>query len=120
MKLSQKKSLVSLVSACLLVGSYADSVVMKPNFKELSGYKNIAFGASIGGSSHVNWVLSIGEELGIRGHNVSFFTTVSDTNLYFFISFYLIYLCIRQAKPDLVNPFHMSKLLILAQLLTMI
>lgn len=46
-------------------------------FRELNGYKNIAFAVFIGGSSHYNWVLSIGEELGQRGHNVTFLTGVS-------------------------------------------
>jgi hypothetical protein len=94
MKFSQKKPVLSLLCLSLLAGSHADLVDMKPNFKEVRGYKNVVFGASVGGSSHINWVLSIGEELGIRGHNVTFLTTVSDKFLIFInCTFYLILLC---------------------------
>lgn len=79
MKFSRKQSTLSLlaVASCFLAGSNADLVDMKANFRELYGNKNIVFGATIGGASHINWALSIGEELGLRGHNVSFLTTVS-------------------------------------------
>ncbi|KAI9304333.1 hypothetical protein BJ944DRAFT_231386 [Cunninghamella echinulata] len=36
--------------------------------------KNILFAATVGGSTHVNWVLSILKELEQRGHNVTFVT----------------------------------------------
>lgn len=39
--------------------------------------KNIAFFSVTGGTSHYNWVLSIGEELGQRGHNFYFLSAVS-------------------------------------------
>ena len=39
--------------------------------------KNIAFFSVLGGTSHYNWVLSIGEELGQRGHTFYFLSAVS-------------------------------------------
>ncbi|CAO3607354.1 unnamed protein product [Mucor hiemalis] len=75
MKFSRKQSTLSLLLASLLVGSNADLVDMKANFRDLYGHKNVVFGATIGGSSHITWALSIGEELAMRGHNVSFLTT---------------------------------------------
>lgn len=38
--------------------------------------KTIMFSCSIGGSSHVQWVLSILEELTSRGHRAIFYATV--------------------------------------------
>jgi UDP:flavonoid glycosyltransferase YjiC (YdhE family) len=38
--------------------------------------KNILFGTMGGGSSHINWVLSILDELSTRGHNITFVTHV--------------------------------------------
>jgi hypothetical protein len=38
--------------------------------------KNILFGSVGGGSSHINWVLSILDELANRGHNITFVTHV--------------------------------------------
>jgi hypothetical protein len=38
--------------------------------------KKIAFACYLGGSSHVYWVLSIAEELSMRGHSTFFFTKV--------------------------------------------
>ncbi|KAI8968528.1 hypothetical protein BDF20DRAFT_896890 [Mycotypha africana] len=35
--------------------------------------------ATVGGASHYNWVLSIGDELGKRGHNFTFVTCERDT-----------------------------------------
>ncbi|KAI9025336.1 hypothetical protein CLU79DRAFT_803657 [Phycomyces nitens] len=37
-------------------------------------YKNIAFSCNAGGSSHINWVLMILEELAERGHNTTYIT----------------------------------------------
>jgi hypothetical protein len=72
------KLFLTVLSASLLVASAtAEALQMKATFKDIGGYKNIAFGAVLGGASHYNWVLSIGEELGQRGHNVSFLTSVS-------------------------------------------
>ncbi|KAL9536714.1 hypothetical protein MBANPS3_012426 [Mucor bainieri] len=39
--------------------------------------KNILFSSSFGGSSHVNWVLTILDELSQRGHNITFVTTAT-------------------------------------------
>lgn len=41
--------------------------------------KNIAFFSIMGGTSHYNWVLSIGQELGQRGHTFYFLSAVSIT-----------------------------------------
>lgn len=41
--------------------------------------KNILFGSVGGGSSHINWVLSILDELANRGHNITFVTHVCIT-----------------------------------------
>ncbi|KAI7889146.1 uncharacterized protein EV154DRAFT_467773 [Mucor mucedo] len=76
MKFSSKKPVLSLLAATLLVGSNA--LEMQPSFRE-GNFKNIAFTALIGGSSHHNWVLSIIDELGDRGHNVSYLTSTQET-----------------------------------------
>ena len=39
--------------------------------------KNILFGSVGGGSTHINWVLFILDELADRGHNITFVTHVS-------------------------------------------
>jgi hypothetical protein len=70
-------SFLSIISVSSLLLYAANALDMtKPTFRDLDGYKNIAFSAFVGGSSHYNWVLSIGEELGQRGHNFSFLTWV--------------------------------------------
>jgi hypothetical protein len=83
---NNNRSVVSLLAVSLLVGSTVNALEMQPIFRE-GNYKNIAFSALVGGSSHHNWVLSIIDELGQRGHNVSYLTTVSLINIYkpFFI-----------------------------------
>jgi hypothetical protein len=52
--------------------------------------KNIMFGSAGGGSSHINWVLSILEELANRGHNITFVTHVSENFTYRDCSFIYI------------------------------
>lgn len=74
MKFNHKRSVLPLVAASLIVVSNA--LEMQPSFRD-GNYKNIAFTALVGGSSHHNWALSIIDELGDRGHNVSYLTTVS-------------------------------------------
>ena len=78
MKLSLTNSCLAALSTGVLVAADTTLATMKPTFKQELGYKNIAFGAAMGGSSHITWALSIGEELGIRGHNFTFVTTVSN------------------------------------------
>ncbi|KAI9353987.1 hypothetical protein BD770DRAFT_445314 [Pilaira anomala] len=51
---------------------------MQPTFRQ-DNYKHIAFSASIGGSSHHHWVLSILDNLAQRGHNLSYLTTTNET-----------------------------------------
>lgn len=82
MKFSTKKSALPLLVATLFVGSNA--LEMQPSFRE-GDLKNIAFTALIGGSSHHNWVLSTIDELGDRGHNVSYLTSVSMIYIYKYI-----------------------------------
>lgn len=41
--------------------------------------KNILFGSVGGGSTHINWVLHVLDELANRGHNITFVTHVSNT-----------------------------------------
>jgi len=43
--------------------------------------KNILFGSVGGGSSHIEWVLSILDELADRGHNITFVTHVSYSTM---------------------------------------
>lgn len=74
MKLFKSKLFLTTLSGIFFVCS--DALDMEPTFRD-GNHKKIAFAASIGGSSHINWVLSICDELGNRGHNVSFLTTVS-------------------------------------------
>lgn len=73
-----KKSFFTILSASLLVCSATANTLlqMKHTFRDIEGPKNIAFCAIMGGASHYTWVLSIEEELGQRGHNVSLVTTV--------------------------------------------
>lgn len=53
----------------------ANAIELQPTFRQ-DNYKHIAFSASIGGSSHHHWVLSIMDNLAQRGHNLSYLTTV--------------------------------------------
>jgi hypothetical protein len=45
-------------------------------FENYGEPKNILFSALYGGSSHVNWVLNILQELSSRGHTASYITRV--------------------------------------------
>lgn len=74
MKFNHKSTF--LIAASLIV-QQCNAVEFKPTFQDESCSKNIAFFSAFGGSSHVSWVLSIGNELGIRGHNFTFITVVS-------------------------------------------
>ncbi|KAI9472427.1 MAG: hypothetical protein EXX96DRAFT_584046 [Benjaminiella poitrasii] len=60
----------SIVATAALMLAEA-SVPLVETFREP---KNIAFGATVGGSSHIVWPLLILEEMGKRGHNISFIT----------------------------------------------
>ncbi|KAL9556177.1 hypothetical protein MBANPS3_002008 [Mucor bainieri] len=59
---------------CHLVLTHADQLEMLQTFREP---KNIAFSALMGGASHINWVLSILDELTARNHT-TFFVTKDD------------------------------------------
>ncbi|KAL7315288.1 hypothetical protein PS15m_006754 [Mucor circinelloides] len=66
---------VFLFAASLIVQqSCLDAAELEPTFQQEHASKNIAFFAPFGGASHMNWVLNIGNELGMRGHNFSFLT----------------------------------------------
>jgi len=70
---------VLLFAASLIVQqSCLDAAELEPTFQQKHASKNIAFFAPFGGASHMNWVLNIGNELGMRGHNFSFLTVVRD------------------------------------------
>lgn len=70
---------VFLFAASLIVQqSCLDAAELEPTFQQEHASKNIAFFAPFGGASHMNWVLNIGNELGMRGHNFSFLTVVMD------------------------------------------
>ncbi|KAL0142477.1 hypothetical protein V8B55DRAFT_1498356 [Mucor lusitanicus] len=76
---NKQKSLSSLLFAGLFATSaHAQSNLnLQPTFQN-DGGKNIVFFSTIGGASHYNWVLNIGDELGSRGHNVTFLTSDED------------------------------------------
>lgn len=68
--------LVWLFCLGLISLSAADqSFQLDASFRSGKG-KNIVFGASVPGSSHVSWVLRFLDELTLRGHNVTFLTVV--------------------------------------------
>lgn len=72
---------IPILSTILLATTTAQSYTeLKPNFLE-NGSKKFAFVGLMGGSSHFNWVLSIGDELGERGHDFVFISSVSTYNL---------------------------------------
>lgn len=69
---------VLLFAASLIVQqACVGATELEPTFQQKHASKNIAFFAPFGGSSHMNWVLNIGNELGMRGHNFTFLTVVS-------------------------------------------
>jgi hypothetical protein len=47
--------------------------------------RNILFGAMHGGSSHINWVLEILEELSSRGHSTFYITRVINIHIICFL-----------------------------------
>ncbi|KAL7313971.1 hypothetical protein PS15m_007636 [Mucor circinelloides] len=72
------KLLLSLLSSCLMathiVASTPDQRANNATWPSFRQPKKIAFNVFSGGSSHTNWVLSILEELSIRGHTTTFLT----------------------------------------------
>jgi hypothetical protein len=66
----------TITTASLFLFSAANALTLENTFKNNS-HKNVAFFATFGGSSHYNWVLSVVDELGSRGHNSFFITGVS-------------------------------------------
>lgn len=79
------KTSLTLLSAALICAT-VNALELQPTFRE-GNYKHVVFGASIGGSSHHNWVLSILDEVGQRGHRASYLTTVSICNFFQFFYF---------------------------------
>lgn len=67
---------ITTIFASSLAILFAHALEMRPTFRQ-GNFKNIAFSVGGGGSSHHNWVLSIVDLLGQRGHNISYLTTVS-------------------------------------------
>jgi hypothetical protein len=56
-----------------LISANVDNLEMIQTFRKP---KNIAFSALLGGASHINWVLSILDELITRNHTAYFITRV--------------------------------------------
>lgn len=76
--ITNSKAFSVLLSAGLLISStHAQSNLNLQSTFQNDNHKNIAFFAVIGGASHYNWVINIGDELGSRGHNFTFLTSVS-------------------------------------------
>lgn len=76
---NKSKSISAILSASLLICSTtrAQTLLELKSTIHNADRKNIAFFSVVGGSSHYTWVLSIGEELGQRGHNFYFLSEVS-------------------------------------------
>ncbi|KAF7721230.1 hypothetical protein EC973_005092 [Apophysomyces ossiformis] len=53
------------------------SFAVSTSYDDFRTPKTILFSVAFGGSSHVNWVLNIMDELGQRGHHLIFFPTAS-------------------------------------------
>lgn len=70
---------IPVLSVLLLATNAQSYTELKPNFVDKIGSKNFAFVGLMGGSSHFNWVLSIGNQLCERGHNFTFIASVSIT-----------------------------------------
>lgn len=87
------QSAVFLFAASLIVqqASCVGAVELEPTFQQKHASKNIAFFAPFGGASHMSWVLNIGNELGMRGHNFTFLTVVRCLQSFFCIFCILIY-----------------------------
>lgn len=87
---NKSKSISAILSASLLICSTTRAqtlLELKPTIQD-ADRKNIAFFSVTGGSSHYTWVLSIGEELGQRGHNFYFLSAVS---LHYIHTIYCMY-----------------------------
>jgi hypothetical protein len=67
-----KSIAIGTIAFTFLIGSF-NAFQLKETFRTS---KNILFGTVGGGSSHINWVLSILDELADRGHNVTYVTHV--------------------------------------------
>lgn len=63
-------------ASCVVQQACVGATELEPTFQQKHASKNIAFFAPFGGASHMNWVLNIGNELGMRGHNFTFLTVV--------------------------------------------
>ncbi|KAI8877854.1 glycosyltransferase family 1 protein [Backusella circina FSU 941] len=70
-----KPLVIVTIALAFIVGSL-DAFELKETFRTP---KNILFGTVGGGSSHINWVLSILDELADRGHNITYVTHDKET-----------------------------------------
>lgn len=70
--------LALLIPSCVFLHSHAscNTDQVTEALQSFRQPKNIAFNVFGGGSSHANWVLSIVEELSMRGHSTLFVTKV--------------------------------------------
>ncbi|GAN04448.1 UDP-glucosyl transferase family protein [Mucor ambiguus] len=76
-----KNAVLLLAASLILQQASVGAAELEPTFQQKHASKNIAFFAPFGGASHMNWVLSIGNELGMRGHNITFLTVDEFTKL---------------------------------------
>lgn len=95
-----------------LISANIDTLEMIQTFREP---KNIAFGALMGGASHINWVLSILDELTTRNHTAYFITRViiCVLNITEMFSSSIILKKTRMIKSNLVQTFPRLKLYLL-------
>lgn len=68
--------LALLISSCSIATCSPDQQATETLLQSFRQPKNIAFAVFLGGSSHVEWVLSIMEELSKRGHHTTYLTRV--------------------------------------------
>ncbi|KAK4513390.1 uncharacterized protein ATC70_005388 [Mucor velutinosus] len=77
-----KYTAILLFAASVIVQqACVGAVELEPTFQQKHASKNIAFFAPFGGASHMTWMLNIGNELGMRGHNFTFLTVDEFTRL---------------------------------------
>lgn len=70
-------TVISVASIFLCGTSYGKETLVEDYFEP----KHVMFMSTFGGSSHVNWVLSILNELSKRGHRITYVTRVSYSPL---------------------------------------
>lgn len=74
---SYKMKLPGVLSLFITVVLGSATFEISPNFRSA---KNVMFSCMYGGSSHVSWVMTILEELSLRGHSAFYLTRVKLEN----------------------------------------